>query len=156
MSSGAGPDDALGWWAFDDGAGSTAADGSGHGNTATVAGATWTTGRFGGALAFDGVNDHVVVPRSASLDQVTDRHDLAFWLRGDVLTQDWVTAMQRTSATGAWFDWQLYARAAGRPDGEPPGLPGGLGPGCRDRRRRAGRRRHRALAQHLVLHRLHL
>ena len=120
VSGGAGPDDALGWWAFDDGSGSTAADGSGHGNTATVAGATWATGHFGGALAFDGVDDHVVVPHSASLDQVTDRMTLAFWLRGDVLTQDWVTAMQRTSASGAWFDWQLYARALDAPSTNHP------------------------------------
>ncbi|MFU8852019.1 LamG-like jellyroll fold domain-containing protein [Micromonospora sp. SL1-18] len=50
------PGSARGIWAFDDGAGSVAADSSGWGNTATLrGGATWDAdGTRGGALAFDG------------------------------------------------------------------------------------------------------
>jgi chitodextrinase len=49
-------------YAFDDGTGSTAVDSSGYGRSGTVTGGTWTTGRHAGALLFDGVDDHVVIP----------------------------------------------------------------------------------------------
>ena len=49
------------FWQLDDGAGSMAFDASGHGmNGALVNGPLWTTGRFGGALGFDGIDDCVV------------------------------------------------------------------------------------------------
>ena len=55
-------------YGFDEGAGTSAADASGQGNTATVAGATWTPGRFGQSLTFDGVADWVTVAASAELN----------------------------------------------------------------------------------------
>ncbi len=48
---------------FDD----NAQDSSGNGNDGTNNGATYTTGVSGQALSFDGVNDYVEVPNSASL-----------------------------------------------------------------------------------------
>jgi signal peptidase I len=45
-------------WQFDEGSGSTVADLSGHGNTAALTGATWTSGRDATtAASFDGVDD---------------------------------------------------------------------------------------------------
>jgi hypothetical protein len=57
-------------YGFNEGSGTTVADSSGHGNNGTIyGGASWTTsGKFGSALNFDGVNDMVVVPASASLN----------------------------------------------------------------------------------------
>jgi len=54
----------VGWWKFDEGSGTTAADSSGSGNTGTLTnGPTWTTGKVGsGALSFDGTNDYVSAP----------------------------------------------------------------------------------------------
>ncbi len=49
-------------YAFDEGSGTTAVDVSGNGRTGSVTGATWATGRYGGALSFDGTNDHVGLP----------------------------------------------------------------------------------------------
>jgi hypothetical protein len=51
----------VGYWNFDEGSGTTAADSSGNGNTGTLTnGPTWTTGKVGsGALGFDGVDDYV-------------------------------------------------------------------------------------------------
>ena len=47
---------------FDAGSGSVAVDSSGRGNAGSVSGATWSSsGRFGSALSFDGVNDWVTV-----------------------------------------------------------------------------------------------
>jgi len=55
-------------YGFEEGAGTVNADISGHGNTGTLGGTTWTTaGRFGKALTFDGVASKVAVPDTASL-----------------------------------------------------------------------------------------
>jgi hypothetical protein len=50
----------LGAWSFDEGTGATLGDSSGNGRTGAVTGATWTTGRYGQALSFDG-NDVVTL-----------------------------------------------------------------------------------------------
>jgi hypothetical protein len=42
--------------------GTIATDASGNGRTGAVTGATWATGRYGGALSFDGNNDYVGLP----------------------------------------------------------------------------------------------
>jgi hypothetical protein len=48
----------VGWWKFDEGSGTVAYDSSGNGNDGNLTnGPTWTTGKIGGALSFDGVND---------------------------------------------------------------------------------------------------
>src|SRR3989338_2141929 len=50
----------VGHWKFDEGTGLSAVDSSGNNNTGTlVNGPTWTTGKIGGALNFDGVDDYV-------------------------------------------------------------------------------------------------
>ena len=47
-------------WKLDETSGTTVADASGSGNTGTITGgATWVTGKVGGALSFDGVNGSV-------------------------------------------------------------------------------------------------
>ncbi len=55
---------------FDEGQGTTAADSSGNGNDGTLVNRpTWATGKMGNyALQFDGVDDYVEVPDSATLD----------------------------------------------------------------------------------------
>jgi hypothetical protein len=50
----------VAYWKLDDGSGTSALDSSGNGNTGTlVNGPIWGTGKVGGSLQFDGVNDHV-------------------------------------------------------------------------------------------------
>lgn len=56
-------DELIGYWKFDDGSGNLAIDSSGKDSTATlINGPVWTTGRFNGALSFDGKNDAVRIP----------------------------------------------------------------------------------------------
>jgi hypothetical protein len=60
----------AGWWNFDEGSGTSAADSSGNNNTGTLQNSpTWTTGEIGGAVGpFNGSNQNVTVPAAASLD----------------------------------------------------------------------------------------
>lgn len=49
-------------YSFDESSGTTAADSSGNGRTATlVNGPTWTGGKYGNAVGLDGIDDHVAV-----------------------------------------------------------------------------------------------
>ncbi len=71
------PSGLVGNWKFDEGSGNAASDPSGNGNIGTLSpsgsGPTWTTGKVGGALRFDGSNDYVNVPDTgaSSLDVTT-------------------------------------------------------------------------------------
>ena len=67
-------DGLVGYWNFDEGSGTTAADSSGTGNTGTlINGPAWTTGKVGnGALSFDGADDYVNIPSSAIYDFAGD------------------------------------------------------------------------------------
>ena len=55
------------YWKFDEGVGDVAYDSSGNGNHGTIYGASWTDGKFGKALFFDG-DDLVQVEDSNALD----------------------------------------------------------------------------------------
>jgi hypothetical protein len=69
----------VGYWKFDEGAGTVAADSSGQGNNGTLNGNTrWVTGQLGGALDFDGNGDFVEVPHASSLS-LTDAITIAAW-----------------------------------------------------------------------------
>jgi hypothetical protein len=99
---------------FDAGAGSTVSDASAHGNTGTVIGATWTTGKYGGALSFDGTSSVVRVPDSASLD-LTSAMTLSAWVNPTATQSGWRTGMQKE--TDAWFLNASNDTGALRPSG---------------------------------------
>ncbi|MFA5318118.1 MAG: DUF2341 domain-containing protein [Patescibacteria group bacterium] len=78
--NGGGP---VGYWKFDEGYASTTYDGSGRGNTATLAASgqspSWTlNGKFGNALTFDGTNDYVSAVDSTSLRSIST---VSFWVK---------------------------------------------------------------------------
>jgi hypothetical protein len=76
---GAGADEALASYGFDEALGSATADTSGHGFGGTlVNNPVWTSGRSANALAFDGVNDKVSLP--ASLDIAKLPFTLEAWI----------------------------------------------------------------------------
>jgi hypothetical protein len=84
-------------YAFDDGSGATARDASGNGNTGSVGGATWTAGRHGGALRFDGTGATVRIPPAPSLN-LTSAMTLSAWVRPDAWQHGWRTIIQRQTA----------------------------------------------------------
>src|SRR5713226_1960724 len=93
-------------YAFNEGSGSTATDSSGNGNTGTISGATWTTsGRFGGALSFNGANSWVTVNDAASLD-LTTGVTLEAWVKLSTLT-GWQATVIKERPGG--LSYALYA-----------------------------------------------
>ena len=68
-------------WKFDEVGGTSAADETGSGNTGTLSGAVWSTGKIGaGALNFDGVNDRVNIASTAGITSISNNFTLAFWV----------------------------------------------------------------------------
>jgi hypothetical protein len=101
-------------FSFDEGAGVAAMDASGNALNGAISGATWTTGRTGGALAFDGVNDWVTVNDDARLD--VTRLTLSAWIRPTARTP-WMTVLMKETADG--LAYALYANNdVSRPAGE--------------------------------------
>jgi hypothetical protein len=94
-----------GWLAaaygFDESTGSTAADASGRRLHGTVSGGTWTTGRFGNGLAFNGVDSSVTVPSSDWLN-LTTAMTLEAWVY-PTAGGGWRTVMLKETAEGHTF-----------------------------------------------------
>ena len=80
-------------YSFSEGTGGTLNDLSGSGNHGVISGAAWTVaGRYGSALAFDGVNDMVTINDSASLDLTTGMTIMA-WVRPNTSNSSWRTVL---------------------------------------------------------------
>jgi len=74
-------------------------------NHGTIHGATWTTGKFGSALSFDGVDDYVEVPDDDSLD-ITDEITIEAWVKtNDVSGYKTIYARKYSNSRGQyWFE----------------------------------------------------
>ncbi len=73
-------------WKFDEGGGTVAYDSVGGNDGSLVGGPVWTSGRIGGALDFDGVDDYVDVgdPADDSLDfEAGDSFSISAWIKTD-------------------------------------------------------------------------
>jgi len=68
----------IGQWNFDEKGGPSAQDTSGNGKTGTITGATWTNGKVGGALKFDGSNDYVT---TTALRTSPTTETLSLWIK---------------------------------------------------------------------------
>ena len=93
--------------AFEEGSGLTTADASGGGNTAQLIGmnnADWVTGRLGGALDFDGVDDRVNAGSATALDNVIPV-SMCAWIRPRSYPSNFPTIADKSidSFTGGWF-----------------------------------------------------
>ncbi len=72
---------AVGCWKFDEGTGITAYDSSTYGNKGTLTnGPVWTSGKYGSALRFDGVNDYFYAGASSSINSLTSTMTACFWM----------------------------------------------------------------------------
>lgn len=97
-------------YGFDEGAGTVAADSSGKNNPGTVTGATWTaTGKYGGALNFDGVDDWVTTPEGKSII-LSDAMTVEAWVKPDVVSGKRTIVTKQSNGQGNRYG--IYAHSA--------------------------------------------
>ncbi len=108
----------VGAWSFNENAGTVAADASGNGRTGTIRQAIWVAGgRYGAALAFDGINDWVTVTDHASL-RLTAGVTVEAWVKPGVMG-GWETVVMKERGAAA-HSYALYAHDGGSlPEGAP-------------------------------------
>jgi hypothetical protein len=71
----------VGWWKFDETAGTSAADSSGTGNAGTlVGGATWAAGEINGAVKLDGTSGHVTLPIGSLIASLSNSSSFTAWV----------------------------------------------------------------------------
>src|SRR5205085_5363225 len=76
-------------YSFSEGSGTTVTDISGDGNKGTLSNATWsTTGKFGGALSFNGTNSMLTIADAASL-HLTSSMTLETWVNPSATGTAW-------------------------------------------------------------------
>ena len=72
--------DPVAWWKLDEASGTTTSDSSGNGNTGTISGAAWVTGKLGNTLSFDGADDYVNVGSGSSIDDINVK-TVSAWIK---------------------------------------------------------------------------
>ncbi|MHC4462230.1 MAG: hypothetical protein ACYS30_12495, partial [Planctomycetota bacterium] len=116
-------------WAFEEGRGSKVYDWAGN-NHGTIHGAKWTTGRVGGALSFDGVDDYVDFG-NAPLFDITGPITLTAWLKTSSGSSVWQGIVTKGEVL-----WKIQKHVSGSGDFECWGLTGAPRPGpCEHERR---------------------
>jgi glucose/arabinose dehydrogenase/PKD repeat protein/chitodextrinase len=111
------PSGLVGAWAFNEGTGSTSADASGNGNTATlVNGPAWVPGKYGTALSFDQVNDSLSIANSTSLDISGNAMTISMWINPATISGDSVVLGKFWNAgmTSPYYQYGLEL-SGGRP-----------------------------------------
>jgi len=93
----------VGYWSFDEGAGTTAYDASGKGNNGTIYGAKWTNGKFGQALSFDGVDDYVEAPANSSFNSITNTLTICAWIYPKSDGGHIIDNINGSGGDGGWF-----------------------------------------------------
>ena len=94
--------------ALDEGGGTTAADSSGNGNSGTLQnGASWTSGRSGGAVSLDGVDDTVFISNAAGLTSITNGLTVAAWVYRPANQTGFASVLSREVGTGYYEHFYL-------------------------------------------------
>lgn len=100
----------VGYWSFEDGAGTKATDFSGNGNHGTLTnGPTWADGRFGKAASFDGTDDYVNIASMTGLP--SGMMTVSAWVKisthknyNNIVGHEW------TASNGSWL---LFSNSSG-------------------------------------------
>ncbi len=91
-------------YAFDEGAGTAAADASGHGLTGTLTnGPGWAVGRYGNAVKLDGINDFVDLANPAGL-QLTGSMTISAWINSAAFPADDAAVVSKRGSNGYQLD----------------------------------------------------
>jgi len=106
----------IGWWKFDEGAGTSAADSSAIGNNAALSGGvTWTTdraGTAGRALSFDGSTGYVRKTGISTYNRTSGQElSVGLWMYS--LTTGGAYRNIVTSRSASLYNWILYSHVTG-------------------------------------------
>jgi hypothetical protein len=101
-------------YSFNQGSGMVLTDVSGRGNNGTITGATWATGRNGGALNFNGTNNVVTVPDSASLDLTTGL-TIEAWVNATVAPSGWRGIVSKETTNNVVYFLHASTQSGNRP-----------------------------------------
>ena len=100
----------VGVWLFDEGKGNVAKDASGNGNDGIIKGnVKWKDGKFGKALAFDGLDATVEIPNSSTLN-ITQSITMMAWIRpnqveGLIVGKEGAYGMALAEGVIKWVIW---------------------------------------------------
>jgi concanavalin A-like lectin/glucanase superfamily protein len=95
----------VGWWAFDEGTGTVAIDGSGNGNDGVLSGdPLWTTGPLDGALDFRGTSSFVTAPHIPLDDR---SFTIAMWVNLAANNAEHIAFSQGPNATNTGLHLRL-------------------------------------------------
>jgi len=102
-------DGLVGWWKFDETSGPIAYDSSGNGNDGNLSGGpTWTSGKIGGALSFDGVDDYVDLEIGTTLN-TKSLISVSLWIKPTEYKNAVLISHQK--ANGGWaFKWRVSSQ----------------------------------------------
>jgi len=97
----------VGYWNFDEGTGQTAYDATDNSNNGTLTnGPVWTRGKKNGALSFDGVDDYVDIPLSATLS--SQEMTGVAWIKVDTVPTE-----KKGILTAGGYNFHMWLNPAG-------------------------------------------
>ena len=103
----------VGYWKFDEGTGTQALDSSGNSNTGTLTnGPTWTSGKVGNAIQFDGSNDYVNCGTGSKLNFGAGDFTLSSYIKTSHVQGQFIAG--RRGDTVSWYSieiWTTYGYA---------------------------------------------
>ena len=118
-SSVAEPKQPIAHWKLDETSGTTAVDSEGGHDGSLVNGPLWTSGQVGGALDFDGVNDHVRIPHDDALS-LTESITISAWVNASSFGNSYQTIVAKdgggavsTFYFGTWRQELVFGFFAG-------------------------------------------
>jgi len=107
----------VGYWPMNEGVGTLAGDASGNGNTGTLSGSsipTWTTGKRGNALNFNGTSAYVAISDSTALKGGSGSITLSAWYKRSASTGAFQTVIGKMYSVNAQPGYLLTTNDAGQ------------------------------------------
>jgi hypothetical protein len=96
---------AVGYWKLDEASGTAAYDSSPYRNTGTLTnGPTWTSGRYGSSLLFDGTNDYILINDNAAIRGMY-AITVNYWIKPNYDTDLYLRIFEKSNAYSSYIDY---------------------------------------------------
>ena len=102
--------DLVAAYSFEEGSGTTTADSSGNNNTGTLSsGVTWTTGKIGNGVAFNGISGDITVNEAPSLD-LNGSFTLSAWVEPAIVSGSQTLLIKEATRASCGYYLQIVDR----------------------------------------------